>query len=238
MALLLICGVLLLALSWNSHVEEMPSPALMVMIWVLLSASGIYLFLLAVKKAHRLMVEEERSKLDIKNTPEKRARKNESSEDQNVLDFTTIARKLVRRIDENASLEETGKELLQHLSKELEIMSGVFYIEKKGLFEAVSSFALNATEEPYSFKLGEGLTGQVARNQQLMVLTRLPEGHLEVYSGLGKAEPAYLGIVPLLHKNRTVAVLECSGYRYNPQDIESFLRILARDLMEKLSPNL
>ena len=49
-----------------------------------------------------------------------------------------------------------------------------------------------------------------------MVLTRLPEDYLEVYSGLGKAQPSYLAIVPLIHKGRTIAVLECSGYRYDP----------------------
>ncbi len=92
--------------------------------------------------------------------------------------------------------------------------------------------------ENYTFKSGEGLSGQAAKNQQVMLLTRLPEGHLEVYSGLGKAPPAYLAIVPLVHKGKTMAVLECSGYRYEPDAIENMLRIFARDLMDKLSPNL
>jgi len=210
----------------------------MVLIWALLCASGIYLFMVAVKKAHRQWVDEERSQKETHIDPARKARKKESSKDQKVLDFTATARKLVRRTPEKTSLEETGKELLNSLSREIEIMSGVFYMRKKGVFEASSTYALNLSSEPYSFKEGEGLTGQVARNQQLMVLTRLPEEHLEVYSGLGKAQPAYLAIVPLIHKNRTVAVLECSGYRYDPHDIENLLRILARDLMEKISPNL
>ncbi len=71
-----------------------------------------------------------------------------------------------------------------------------------------------------------------------MVLTQLPEDFLEVYSGLGKAKPAYLAIVPLIHKSRTLAVLECTGYRFDPHDIENMFRIYSRDIMEKLSPNL
>ena len=67
-----------------------------------------------------------------------------------------------------------------------------------------------------------------------MVLTSLPEDYLEVYSGLGKAQPSYLAIVPFIHKGRTMAVLECSGYRYDPHDIENMFRIFARDLMDKL----
>jgi hypothetical protein len=61
---------------------------------------------------------------------------------------------------------------------------------------------------------------------------------MDVYSGLGKARPAYLAIIPLIHKNKTVAVLECSGYKYDPHDIENMFRIFSRDLMDKISPNL
>jgi hypothetical protein len=65
-------------------------------------------------------------------------------------------------------------------------------------------------------------------------MTRLPEEFLEVYSGLGKARPSYLAIVPLVHDDRTVALLECTGYRYEPGDIESMFRIFARDVMDKV----
>jgi two-component system chemotaxis sensor kinase CheA len=105
-------------------------------------------------------------------------------------------------------------------------------------FQAVSSYALANPREPYSFKEGEGLSGQAAANRQIMMLTNLPEEHLEVYSGLGKARPSYLAIVPLIHKEKTIAVLECSGYRYAPGDIESMFRIFSRDLMEKLSTHM
>jgi len=125
----------------------------------------------------------------------------------------------------------------RNLARDLEIMSGVYYLEEQGEFKTISTYAMVSSMEPYSFKPGEGLTGQVSRNQQILVLTRLPEGHLEVYSGLGKAAPSYLAIVPLVRQGKTVAILECSGYRYEPGEIENMFRILARDLMDKLSPN-
>jgi hypothetical protein len=239
LGVLLICGILLMAFSWNSIVSNPPSPSLMVLLWILLSSSGIFLFLLAVKKAHRQWIDEERGqkRKEAGENGISSLKKDHSKENQ-VLDVAAMARKLVRRTPEKASLEEVGKELMKNLARDLEIMSGVFYLRKRGRFEAVTSYALASHSEPYQFKEGDGLTGQVARNQQLMVLTRLPEDHMEVYSGLGKAQPAYLAIVPFIHKNKTVAVLECSGYRFDPHDIENMLRIYARDLMEKLSPNL
>jgi two-component system chemotaxis sensor kinase CheA len=139
---------------------------------------------------------------------------------------------------ENVSLEKSGEELLRILARELEIMSGILYIKKRAVFEAVATYALASAEEPYSFREGEGLPGQAARSRQIMVLTKLPEDYLQVCSGLGKAKPAYLAIIPFIYRNRTIAVLECSGYRHDPHEIESMFRIFSRDLMEKISPNL
>lgn len=239
LAVLLICGILMMTVSWNRTVAPPSLPILLVILWLLISASGIFLFMLAVKKAHRLLVDEERS---LKEPSEERnvrsIRKKETDKDFQELDFASTARKLVRRTPEKAKMEDVGKQLLKNLGNELEIMSGVFYLRRKGRFEATSVFALSSHSEPYVFKEGEGLTGQVARSQQLMVITRLPEDYLEVYSGLGKAQPSYVAIVPFISKGRTLAVLECSGFKYDPHAIENMFRILARDLMEKLSPNL
>lgn len=239
LVVLLTGGISLLILSWNGILTNPPSPVLMIFFLIAMAGSGIFLFMLAVKKAHRLMVDEERSRKEKESEiNETSGDRKHPSKDNQILDVSATARKLVRRIPDNAKMEDAGKILLKNLARELEIMAGIFYIGKKGQFEATSMYAMASPTEPYSFREGEGLTGQVARNQQTMLLTRLPEEHLEVYSGLGKSNPAYLAIVPLIHKNKTIAVLECSGYRYDPHDIEKMFRIFSRELMEKLSPNL
>jgi hypothetical protein len=236
---LLTAGLGLMAASWNGAVTGSPNPSLMVLLWVCMSASGIWLFMLAVKKAHRLWVDDERKRQQSEtNAREPSSQAKSKSKDLQALDFAATARKLVRRIPEDVPLEESGKALMKQVARELEIMSGILYIRRKKGFETAATYALVAPDEPYSFKEGEGLSGQVARSQQIMVLTRLPVDHLKVYSGLGKSEPSYLAIVPFVHKNRTIAVLECSGFRYDPHDVESMFRIFTRDLMEKLSPNL
>jgi hypothetical protein len=235
--LLLLAGtVSLVVLSWNSRITGSFSPVWVVLPWVITSASAFYLFLLAVKKAHRQWIDDTREAESEKVPASTPAPKKDAKSP--TLDFTGVARKLVRRAPENASLKDQGEALLKNLARELEIMSGIFYLKNKGTFQAISTYAMSNAPAPYEFTLGEGLTGQAARNQEVMVLNRLPEGHLEVYSGLGKAPPSYLAIVPLIHKGRTVAVIECSGYKYDPHDVENMFRIFARDLMHKLSPNL
>ncbi len=239
MALMIICSTLLVACAWNSQLRGTVSPSLITLLWIGISAPGIFLFMLAVKKAHRQWIDEERNQERLKITArELKARSSKASRENKALDFAAASRKIVRRVPQNIDPEQLGKLLLKNLARELEIMSGVYYREQKGEFIAEATYAVVSTTEPYTFKSGEGLSGQAAKNQQVMLLTRLPEGHLEVYSGLGKAPPAYLAIVPLVHKGKTMAVLECSGYRYEPDAIENMLRIFARDLMDKLSPNL
>ena len=239
LALMLICSSVLVASTWNSKLSGTFSPSLILLLWIVISTSGIYLFMLAVKKAHRQWINEKRHlEREEQEAKEKLSGRSAKSGVNKALDFAASSRKIVRRIPESIAEEQLGTLLLKNLARELEIMSGVYYSAKKGEFRAVSTYAMTSFNEPYTFKTGEGLTGQVARNQQLMVLTSLPEGHLEVYSGLGKAAPSYLAIVPLVHKGRTIAVLECSGYRYEPDDIENMFRIFARDLMDKLAPNL
>jgi hypothetical protein len=239
LALLLVSAILLVASAWNNQITGSFSPVLLLGLWIAICASGIYLFLLAVKKAHRLWIDEKREQERMaKESNRKSTGRSEAFRENKALDFTTSARKIIRRIPENIAEDQLGKLLLKTLSRELEIMSGVYYSEDKGAFRAVSTYAMTSLSEPYTFKTGEGLTGQAARNQQTMVLTRLPEEYLEVFSGLGKAAPSYLAIVPFVHRGKTIAVLECAGYRYEPEEIENMFRILARDLMDKRSPNL
>ena len=63
---LLICTVFMVAISWNSRITGNFSPSLVVFLWLSTSASGIYLFLLAVKKAHRQWITEKRELEQLK----------------------------------------------------------------------------------------------------------------------------------------------------------------------------
>ena len=239
LVLLLICGTLLLASAWNRQITGDFSPPQIILLWLGICLPGIYLFMLAVKKAHRQWINEKRElENEEKKAGQKASRKSGSSRENKELDFAASARKIVRRIPENIAMDQLGEQLLKNLARELEIMSGIFYRELKGEFTVEATYAMTFAKEAHRFKSGEGLCGQAARNQQVLVLTRLPEGYTEVFSGLGKAPPAYLAIVPLVHKGHTLALLEFSGYRYEPGAIENMLRIFARDLMDKLSSKL
>ena len=121
-----------MAFSWRSQLSVNVSPFLIILVWIVMSTSGIFLFMLAIKKAHRLMIDEERSlKEKQDNADERPSRKKDAGKDNQSLDFAATARKMVRRVSEDSSMEELSEELLKNLARELEIMSGVFYIRKR-----------------------------------------------------------------------------------------------------------
>lgn len=235
LAVLLASALGLLVSSWNRALDDARISVLMVLLWILVSASGIFLFLLAVKKAHRLMVDQERSRESSKQEEEisrKETRGKPKKEAE--MDPPAMARKLLRRVPAGKGPEQWGEDLLKNLAKELEIMSGIFWVEQKGKFVATAAYALPHPGDPEPIGKGEGLPGQVAKSKHVQVITRLPEDHREVYSGLGKAPPSYLALVPILKGEKTIAVLECTGYRQPPEKIEGMFRIFVRDLSEKL----
>lgn len=235
---LLLSGLGLIITSWNGVVGAASSPIVMLLLWFLMSASGIFLFIFAVKKTHRTWITDLQNQTGEEAAPTRQPERKSETRDNKSLDFAATARKLVRRMPDVNDIGGIGEDLMKNLARELEIMSGILYVRKGTTFEPGTSYALASHSEPYKFKEGEGLSGQVARNRQITVLSKLPGDYLEVCSGLGKAEPKYLAIVPLVHNDETIGLLECSGYKYDTREIENMFRIFSRDLMEKLSPNL
>ena len=54
---------------------------------------------------------------------------------------------------------------------------------------------------PKEFAIGEGLVGQCALEKEKILLTNVPQGYVKISSGLGKAKPANLIILPMVFEN-------------------------------------
>ena len=205
--------------------------------WALVMAGAVFLFILATRQALRMqhdeaLEKEKEQKQERETTRKKSARK--TSEELNV---DMVARKILRRVDLNDPPEKAGKMLLDHLAGELEIMSGIYYHRnKEGTFEPAATYALHVAHTPYSFREGEGLTGQVARNREVSLLHNIPESYGEVLSGLGKTRPAYLALIPVVKEDQTRAVIECAGFRYAGEPLDQLFRIMARGLATSGEP--
>ena len=237
MLVIILDGLALLILSWNGHFTNAASPWLLVMLWAPLAASAIYLFYFAARQTltdytqNRQLISD--ASLAEKYTPHQVKKLSSNSESINI---EATSRKLIRGITNENSIEENGSILLGNLAKELEIMSGLVYFRGRGgIFKAEATYAVSITDEPYKFKEGEGLCGQVAKNRQVSVLNNLPDGFPEVSSGLGNGKPAYLALIPVIANNETIIVIECTGFKYEIKDLERVFQIFSRELSAKFS---
>ncbi|MEX0982035.1 MAG: GAF domain-containing protein [Bacteroidales bacterium] len=226
----LILGALLLLLIAGSDTSI--SFILLLLLWIMVIAPAIYLFVSATDRFLKEMRNETPSGEVV--SPSRSGKR--ISAKQESFDIKGAAAKIVRRIDPTGDPKKWGGQLLKLLVTELEIMSGIFYhITATRTFESFSTYAYPHTSEPYSFREGEGLTGQAVKNRQVTILRSIPDDYMAVFSGLGSGKPAYLAIVPILSANEPVAVVEIAGFRWSEENLEQFFQIITRELTEKIS---
>jgi CheY-like chemotaxis protein/signal transduction histidine kinase/HAMP domain-containing protein len=94
--------------------------------------------------------------------------------------------------------------------------AALYYLASDGALHWLAGYASAAPashDNPtQSFTLGDGLVGEAALQQELVVLTQLPPGYMRIRSGLGESQPSTLALVPLVHLGRVMGVLELAFF--------------------------
>ena len=80
----------------------------------------------------------------------------------------------------------------------LELQAGYGYEERKRLST--------------SFRLGEGLVGQCAKEKKRILLTDVPTDYVQISSGLGEATPLNIIVLPVLFEGSLRAVVELASF--------------------------
>jgi putative methionine-R-sulfoxide reductase with GAF domain len=75
-----------------------------------------------------------------------------------------------------------------------------------------AKYAYFSAENPPDFLLGEGLSGQVAKNQKALRINDIPETHLNIVSGLGKGKPKNIIIFPILFDEELFGIIELASF--------------------------
>lgn len=149
---------------------------------------------------------------------EKESQKNKDDLDQ-----------LVLNIGKSEDSKEIANTLLSQIANDLEIVQGIVYIynSENDLFESKATYAYFGDKAPKSFKLGEGLNGQVAKDKKKLIIRELPLEYLKVLSGLGQGKPKLILLAPLIHEEKTVALVELAFFvELEEQKINKFEQIL------------
>lgn len=144
--------------------------------------------------------------------------------------------KILTEIEDQRDIERIGKKLLTQIANEENIVQGLFFVKHSDSekFTLESEFAFYGEHEVKSFEEGDGLNGQVAANQQIFKIDEIPEDYVKVYSGLGKSNPRYLMLIPIVKNEETIAVLELASF----EDFDSAYERIYSAVAERVADQL
>jgi putative methionine-R-sulfoxide reductase with GAF domain len=131
-----------------------------------------------------------------------------------------------------------AEKLLSFLAEKLDASQAAIYLAgKKDGKNIISLFAAYAFVLPesqtVSYEFGEGLAGQVAKEQKLINISDVPKGYIKILSGLGESDPAHLILCPIMKDSKLLGVAEIASFKgfSNAHEslVEKSLELLAND---------
>lgn len=130
--------------------------------------------------------------------------------------------------------------LINELCKNIEASQAAFYekIEEDGknFLSLHSSYAFQLPEsQQLRYEFGEGLAGQVAKEQKMINIDSVPQGYITILSGLGKASPSHLIILPVQHEDQLVGVVEIASFKPFEKHDEKALQYIFEKIASRIA---
>jgi PAS domain-containing protein len=136
---------------------------------------------------------------------------------------------IIRKYPDN--IEALADDLLANLIEYTNSSQGGIFLYKpqRQLLELTACYAYGRKKYvEHTIEVGEGLLGTAFQDGLSSVITDIPKDYLTISSGLGKAAPKSLALIPLISQNVRLGVLEIASFNeYKPHHIE-FLETIAR----------
>lgn len=89
-------------------------------------------------------------------------------------------------------------------------------------------------EEDKTLKKTEGLLGQVIKSKTPMYLKKIPEGYIQIISGLGKSNPNNALLFPLVDNEKVVGIIEIAAFEHYTAVTTKFLEEITSTLIKIL----
>lgn len=165
---------------------------------------------------------------------EERQRQKEEEERKEI---DAIVQKIITQIDSTDNLQEYAENLLQAIAHEFDAVQGIMFLkeDKHDIFNLLSTYAFYSEREIKPFEIGEGISGQVAKNRKFLNAKNIPEGYITILSGLGQSEPNTLFIFPVLYMNQSIGVIELASFEEFDERAEKIFMELSEAIGEHLT---
>jgi len=126
--------------------------------------------------------------------------------------------------------EKKREQVISIICNEMEASQAAYYRVKeqddKKILEFDIGYAYHLPDtQPITFEFGEGLVGQVAKESKLTIIENVPEGYVNILSGLGKALPSSLMISPVYYAGDLCGILEIASFHHFSKTDERFVNV-------------
>jgi HAMP domain-containing protein/CheY-like chemotaxis protein/signal transduction histidine kinase len=126
--------------------------------------------------------------------------------------------KFTRMLQGQRDLLTVTKMILSELAPVVTAQHGVFYMmaEDKDngapVLRLTSAYAFRERRQlSNQFKIGEGLVGQCAYEQERILVTDVPPDYIHISSGLGGAKPQNIVVLPVIFEGKVKGVIELAS---------------------------
>lgn len=138
------------------------------------------------------------------------------NEEDNYKQKANVLRQHISQL--NRPMKEKMKVLLDGLCKELEASVGAAFmtvkIGEQRYIEFITGYAYHLPDsQMLRYEFGEGLAGQVAKSGKAISISEVPKDYITVVSGLGKATPKYMMILPIISNDNLLGVIEIASFK-------------------------
>jgi CheY-like chemotaxis protein/signal transduction histidine kinase/HAMP domain-containing protein len=159
--------------------------------------------------------------------------RNISNENEKENWLKTGINKLNDEMRGDQDLKTLCRRIITYIAKYVDAKMGVFYLMDKEdeVLNLTASYAFsNRKSLSNSFKIGEGLVGQAALEQEIITIEEMPEEYFKVSSGLGNAYPKNVMVIPIVFDSQIVAVIELGSLQAFNQNQTEFLKSITENI--------
>ncbi|MBF0345726.1 MAG: response regulator [Nitrospirae bacterium] len=117
---------------------------------------------------------------------------------------------IAQTLQKCTTFAEFGDELTSKLAPIMGLIYGAFYVSDKAhaRLQRVGGYACSETEHIRDFPWGQGVVGQAAKDKRSVSLTFSLDQVVSTYIGLGALHVSAVVVVPVVHRNEVLGVIE------------------------------
>jgi ligand-binding sensor domain-containing protein len=120
--------------------------------------------------------------------------------------------------------------IISALVKRCEVMAGAIYLFDESSTELVKRANYGFENARMRISSESGQVGACYTDRKTVIIPNLPPSYQRITSGLGEASPEVLVLVPLVHEDVCVGVIELAAFRMIPAHKIKFIELLSSQL--------